>query len=52
MLTYAEQPGFSKLVPGMGMPIPGAGGTYGDLSILFDIDFPKKLDDEEKQVSS
>ena len=52
MLTYGEQPGFSKLVPGLGMPIPGAGGTYGDLSILFDIDFPKKLDDEEKQVSS
>ena len=28
------------------------GGTYGDLSVLFDIDFPKKLDEEEKELLS
>ena len=34
-----------------GMPIPGA-GTYGDLNIIFDINFPKKLDEEEKELLS
>ena len=47
-----SKPGFSKLMPGLGMPIPGGGGTYGDLTILFDIDFPKKLDEEEKDLLS
>jgi DnaJ-class molecular chaperone len=28
------------------------GGRYGDLNINFDIDFPKKLDEEEKELLS
>lgn len=43
-------PGFFKTVANEGMPVFGGGGTYGDLVVMFDIDFPKKLDDEEKEL--
>jgi len=45
-------PGFSKTVPNEGMPVLGGGGSYGDLIVFFDIEFPKKLDEEEKELLS
>jgi DnaJ-class molecular chaperone len=45
-------PGFSKTIPNEGMPVIGGGGTYGDLEVMFDIEFPKKLDEEEKELLS
>uniref|UniRef100_A0A7S4PRA3 Uncharacterized protein n=1 Tax=Guillardia theta TaxID=55529 RepID=A0A7S4PRA3_GUITH len=43
-------PGFTKVIANEGMPIPGGGGTFGDLVVVFDIEFPKKLNEEEKEL--
>lgn len=42
----------SKVViyPGMGMPNPKEPGSFGDLKIAFDIQFPQQLSDEDKQT--
>jgi len=44
-----SQPGFSKTISNEGMPVLGA-GSYGDLIVMFDIDFPRRLDDAEKEL--
>mmetsp|Transcript_15472 Transcript_15472/g.34582 ORF Transcript_15472/g.34582 Transcript_15472/m.34582 type:complete len:692 (-) Transcript_15472:171-2246(-) len=46
-----SQPGFSKTIRNEGMPVLHA-GSYGDLVVAFDIDFPKRLDDAEKELLS
>ncbi|EKX37239.1 hypothetical protein GUITHDRAFT_59629, partial [Guillardia theta CCMP2712] len=43
-------PGNMKVIANEGMPIPGGGGTFGDLVVVFDIEFPKKLNEEEKEL--
>lgn len=47
-----SSPGFSKVIINEGMPVIQGGGTYGDLIVMFDIEFPKRLDEEEKALLS
>ncbi|XP_070569154.1 dnaJ homolog subfamily B member 13-like [Ptychodera flava] len=43
-------PGYRKVVPGEGMPISKDPAERGDLHIQFDIEFPKQLTPEKKQL--
>ena len=43
-------PSACKVIRGEGMPISKAPGTKGDLTIKFDVAFPKSLTDEKKRA--
>jgi DnaJ homolog subfamily B member 4 len=43
-------PGFRKRMPGLGMPVQNKPGQYGDLIVVFDVNFPKQpLNAAQKQ---
>jgi DnaJ family protein B protein 4 len=42
------KPGYSKVFPGRGMPIPERPGSYGDLIIKFDIQWPERINDSDR----
>lgn len=49
-ITDIVHPGFVKVVPGEGMPLPGEPNKKGDLHIHFNILFPRKLSPDQKQL--
>lgn len=51
-LTYDQiiSPGVVLKVPEKGMPIRGRPGEYGDLFVTFEVEFPTKLTDKEKET--
>ncbi|XP_058099714.1 uncharacterized protein LOC131244070 [Magnolia sinica] len=42
-------PGYEKIVAGHGMPIAKEHGLRGDLRIIFDVEFPKKLSEKRRR---
>ena len=48
--TLHFRPGFTKLVPGEGMPNSNNPETKGDLIIEFDMEFPTSLTPEKKEL--
>jgi DnaJ family protein B protein 13 len=47
-ITETIHPGYEKVVPGEGMPIADEPGKNGDLRIQFNIQFPRKLNADQK----
>ncbi|KAL5982779.1 hypothetical protein ACLOJK_016855 [Asimina triloba] len=45
-------PGYEKIVEGQGMPVAKEHGLRGDLRIVFDVEFPKKLSDKRRKEAS
>lgn len=45
-------PGFVKVIRGQGMPIPKEVGKRGDLRIIFLVEFPSELSDEQRSEAS
>ena len=37
------QPGYQKCIPGHGMPLMDNPEKFGDLIVVFDVEYPKKL---------
>jgi len=48
VLRDVIDPHYVHRVPGAGMPVPNRPGTFGDLVVKFDIQFPKKISDRSK----
>jgi len=44
------KPGYEKRIPGRGMPIPKYSGSFGDLIIKFDIQWPNRIEKEEDRI--
>lgn len=44
------KPGYEKIIPGRGMPIPKHSGHYGDLVVKFDIQWPNRIEKEEDRA--
>lgn len=44
------EPGYSKRVPGEGMPVSSDPTQHGDLIIEFSIEFPKRLSPDQKEL--
>ncbi|CAH8872315.1 unnamed protein product [Trichobilharzia szidati] len=49
-ITEIIHPGYEKVVPGEGMPLPDDSEKKGDLRIHFNIQFPKKLNGDQKLI--
>lgn len=47
---FNSRPGYTKLVPGEGMPFTNDPGQKGDLVIEFDIEFPTRLTPDGKEL--
>ncbi|KAG5444265.1 DnaJ sub B member 13 [Clonorchis sinensis] len=47
-ITEIIRPGYEKVVPGEGMPLADEPGKNGDLRIQFEIQFPRKLNADQK----
>jgi len=47
---HVIEPGFVHKIPGRGMPIHKRPGEYGDLLIKFDVQFPKRIAESDKQA--
>jgi len=43
-------PGYRKMIPGEGMPVPKQPGSRGNLVVDFDIEFPKRMPEEERKT--
>lgn len=48
-IPHVIEPNFVKTAQGLGMPIAGYQGNYGDLLIHFNILFPVELSDQKKK---
>lgn len=48
-IPHVIEPNFVKTVRGLGMPITGYPGSYGDLLIHFNILFPRELSEHKKK---
>ncbi len=44
------RPGFTRTIPGEGMPLVDNTDTKGDLVVEFDIEFPKSLTADSKEL--
>jgi len=46
------KPGYEKRIVGKGMPVPKSNGSYGDIVVKFDIQWPNRIEGEEdrKQI--
>jgi len=42
------RPGYKKRIPGQGMPLIKDPDKYGDLIIEFDVEYPHKLNSDQK----
>ncbi len=50
IVEFCFSPGYRKVVRNEGMPISNDQKKRGDLIIAFDIDFPKHLSPDQKQL--
>lgn len=47
---FTSRPGYTKVVPGEGMPVSADPTKKGDLVIEFDIEFPTSLTPDRKDL--
>jgi DnaJ-class molecular chaperone len=50
MLHFFNRPGFIRIIPGEGMPLVDNPDKKGDLTVEFDIEFPKSLTSDSKDL--
>ena len=48
-MCVMQYPGYEKVIRGEGMPVSKRPGEKGDLRVRFDIQFPRYLNDKQKE---